>query len=209
MPRFSPPKNNLVILSAAKFEAVALLKILEEKSIVYEYLDVGVGALESAKSAVRICDFCQDKDVIFIGSCGIFGLFKSIELVQVATIKWQPAGDREGISYSIENSAPDIEADTKPNSSIEVSLPKCTMICAPGVSLKPCLAYEQTLHCESLELYSLAAEIMKSCASFTSIFAITNAIGPDAHQQWKQNFNLAYDQLAKYAGSLINGENLN
>lgn len=199
-------KKKLVILSAAKFEADALLKSLEENSIAYDYLCVGVGALEAAKSAKIVGEFCRGKDVIFIGSCGIFGAFKNIELVQVGSIKWQPTGDREGLSYTIENSAPPIDSDIKPFRNIEVSLPKCTMICAPGVSLKQHHAYEQALHCESLELYSVAAEILNSCASFTSIFAITNSIGPDAHVQWKQNFILAYDLLAKYAGSLLIGE---
>ena len=128
-------KKKISILIAEKFEADALLKTLEENSIAYDYFVLGLGTRESAKSAPEVVDFCGGKDVIFIGSCGIFGLFKSIELVQVGSIKWQPAGDREGLSYTIENSAPPIDSDTKPFLGKMVSMPKCTMMCAPRVSL--------------------------------------------------------------------------
>ena len=58
-------------------------------------------------------------------------------------------------------------------------------------------------HVENLELYSCIGEIAAQAASLAVVLAVTNAIGPDAHLQWRQNFAGAAGMTAEFVSSRL------
>jgi nucleoside phosphorylase len=56
---------------------------------------------------------------------------------------------------------------------------------------------------ENMEAASLAQLCRTLQIPFTALIAVTNTIGPDARNQWKQNFRQAGEQLAKTLQQIV------
>ena len=189
---------DLVIIAAAKFELDPLTNALQEKGMNPTTKLIGIGSLNAAKRARQVAEACRGRNVIFVGTCGIFGAFNRVHLIRAQEVLWLPTCERLGLSYTVKDSAPPIVLPPAP--AYCQSLPEKKVICSPGISLvsklpdhlsgDPCV--------ENLELYSCVGEIASQAASLAVVLAVTNSVGPDSHSQWRQHFAGAAGATAEF-----------
>lgn len=194
---------NLTIIAAAKFEVEPLKNALEQLGFAPEVQIVGIGALNAAKNARGVAEACRGRTAVFVGTCGSFSEFSRPVLITGQEVYWLPTSDRLGISYSIKDSAPPI----KLRKSLELTngLPSKKIICGPSISKIGTLPdnFLSDSCVENLELYSCAAEIEAKATSFSVILCVTNLVGPDSHQQWKEHFASAATETANFFKNAI------
>lgn len=189
---------SLTIISAVDFET----DLIKEKSLELhkplEFIYCGIGALNASENSALLKNMTYNKNVLFIGSCGIFGSFRHISLVSASDVYWLPYGERVRKTYCVRDLEPPIDISSK-KTNLSKETDSCSMICAPSISLDDCLpeTFKNTV-CENLELYSVVKAIYKNCATFDNIFAVVNKVGPDAHSQWKSNFKKAQVMIWDY-----------
>ena len=194
---------NPLLIAAAKFELDPLASSLQQHGHAPETRITGVGALNAAKKARALAELCRGRDVVFVGTCGTFGTFTKVHLVRATDVLWLPTCERLGFSYTVKDSAPPITLPEPP--AFARSLPPRRVICSPSISLVAKLPDGQQGEglVENLELYSCIGEIAAQAASVAVILAVTNAIGPDAHLQWRQNFAGAAGMTAEFVSSRL------
>jgi hypothetical protein len=194
---------NPVLVAAAKFELDPLVNALQERGHTPEARLTGIGALNAAKKALRLADACRGRDVIFVGTCGSFTPFTKVYLVRATGVHWSPTCERMGLSYTVKDSAPEIALPEPPT--FCRSLPPRRVVCSPGISLvgKPPEGIAADTVVENLELYACVGEILAAAASLAVILAVTNAVGPDSHAQWRQNYAGAAGLTAEFIGARL------
>lgn len=194
---------NPILIAAAKFELDPLTNSLQQLGHTPECKLTGVGAINAAKKARGLGDACRGRHVIFVGTCGTFGTFQKVHLVRASDVVWSPTCERLGFSYTVKDSAPAIALPDPP--AYCKSLPARRVVCSPGISLVSKVpdgcATEATV--ENLELYSCIAEIAAQAASVAVLLAVTNAVGPDSHSEWRQNFATAAGITAEFVSSRL------
>jgi hypothetical protein len=194
---------NPVIVAAAKFEADPLTSVLQEKGHTPETRLTGVGAINAAKKARAIGESVRGRNVIFVGTCGTFGAFGKVTLVRAHDVLWSPTCERMGFSYTVRDSAPPIALPEAP--AWARGLPARRVLCSPGISLVGKLpdGVSADTAVENLELYSCIGEIAANAATLVVVLAVTNAVGPDSHAQWRQHFTGAAGLTAEYVGTRL------
>lgn len=195
-----------LIVSAAKFEVEPLLERLETTENQIQYVEAQVGSIKSARSSGMLFEKAKGKDVIFIGSCGVFGEFIEPTLVRAKKTVWLPTCERVNIAYSINGVDEPFTLPKPPTWTKDIE--EATVICASTISktseisdesaIRAGINKEKDLLVENLELYSVAEVLASSAKSFVSIFAITNAVGSNSHKQWKVNFKKAATLTSDY-----------
>jgi len=187
--------NNLIV-SAVEFEITPILNALKLKDQHYESFHCGIGPLNAAKSISELKTKAQNKNVIFVGTCGVFSGFEKTEIVTASNVSWQPACLRHDLGSEIEGLYPDIQLrklDPEFNSVSLGKIREVSMICSSVISLNSSLNNPAVSGrtCENLEFYSVAEELKNVSKTFVNFFAITNEICPEARSQWKRNFKEA------------------
>lgn len=187
-----------VIIAAAKFELDPLVGALQEKGLTPTTKLIGIGAINAAKRARAVAESCRGRHVVFVGTCGTFGSFSRMHLVRASEVIWLPTCERMHLSYTVKDSAPPITLPPPP--AYISSLPERKVICSPGISLVSKLPdnLAPELCVENLELYSCIGEIATQAASLSVVLAVTNAVGPDSHSQWRQHFAGAAGATAEF-----------
>jgi hypothetical protein len=191
------------IISAAKFEAEPIYKTNFHR-LVDEYVEVGVGVLNSMFNLPPLVDRLRDRNILFVGTAGRFGEFISTELTCAAEVRWLPTGDRLNNSYSV----PHHEAiKLKPITLLSHDIASVTALCGPSVSTDIPEGFAALVPdaVENIELYGVASRIAPVARSFTAILGVTNTIGPDSHIQWKENWHACATKTAEFL-DLIAGE---
>lgn len=194
---------NPILVAAARFELEPLASALQQRGHTPELRLTGIGALNAAKKARTLSEVCRGRDVIFVGTCGTFGVFAKPMLVRATEALWMPTCERVGLSYTVKDTAPPLNLPDPP--SIYRLLPPKRVVCSPAISLVGKLpeGFAPEACVENLELYSCIGDIAATAHSLAVILAVTNAIGPDAHSQWRQNFAAAAGMTAEFIGARI------
>lgn len=192
-----------LLISAAKFEVEPLSNALQQNGHTPDILLTGVGALTAAKRAKMIGEACRGRQVIFVGTCGSFSPFQKVYLIRATEVYWSPTCERLKLSYSVKDSCPPIQLPEPP--AYIRGLPTRKVLCSPGISLvgKTPEGFASDLIVENLELYSCIGEIASQAASLAVILAVTNAVGPDSHMEWRQNYANAAGRTAEYIAARI------
>lgn len=163
------------------------------------FASCGIGPLAAAKAVASLAEQAVNRDVVFIGTAGIFAPhFTKPYLVRATGVRWLQADERLGHAYSIPGIYPRMKLTSLPAWS--KSLPSCEVVCTSTISLAAKLPddLDPTHTIENLELYSCAHEVSFAARSFVALFGITNAIGPDAHQQWRTHHSEAASLTAQF-----------
>lgn len=189
---------NPVLIAAAKFELDPLANALQARGHTPETRLVGIGALNAAKKARQIGDACRGRNVIFVGTCGAFAPLTKVHLVRATEVLWSPTGDRLGFSYTVKDTSPPLLLPEPPT--FVKGLPARRVLGSPGISLVSKLpdGIAADTVVENLELYACISEIAAQAASLAVVLAVTNAVGPDSHSQWRQNFAAAAGLTAEF-----------
>jgi hypothetical protein len=192
---------NPLLIAAAKFEIEPLLNALQQIGHTPDYILTGVGAINAAKRARSIAETARGRSVIFVGTCGSFSPFSKVYLVRASEVHWSPTCERLRLSYTVKDSAPPIILPEPP--AYLRNLPSRKVLCSPSISLVSKLpdgfSAEQSV--ENIELYSCIGEVSSQCANLSVVLAVTNAVGPDSHAEWRQNFTIAAGRTAEFIAS--------
>lgn len=179
-----------LLISAAPFEVAATIHALASLHFAFDYQRIGIGPFPLEQSHPNLSIIAKDRDVIFIGTCGIFGAFTEPRLVIAEQAHWLPTCERHQLSYQAAQPLPPISwkmAAKNPAPPVET----CIAICAPNVSLSDQLPVEylqkSTSVVETIELYRVATLVQPVAKSFCVLLGITNSVGPHAREQWREN----------------------
>lgn len=197
--------EHLLIIAAALFEVEETVQKLRDQGIDAHAKPIGVGALAAAYNARTLADQCAGANVFFLGTCGTFARFEEVRLVQVGSAHWLPTSDRLGLSYTVQGICPPRQLPKPPEALTALpSLPIVTAICGPSISLDATLpsTFPRETSVENLELYSVLPDVAERAKSFAAILAVTNGVGPSAHQEWRRNFRTAAILTAEYLAQL-------
>lgn len=187
----------LLLVSAVAFELEPTTKLLAAAGVPHSVATLGIGALEAAKSCHRIASLSEHKHVIFMGTCGAFRGFQQPTVYRIRQVHWVPTGERLGQAYTVKDTAPPLTLSR--HNPLYDDLPSADAVCSPAISTTAELPEGFQIKppvLENLELYSVAAEIQAVAQSFTALLTTTNAIGKEAHNQWRNNFKPAAELTA-------------
>ncbi len=177
--------SELILVSAAAFETKPLRDLCDGRGLSYQVFETGIGPLNASESIHQLASVCYQKPVVFIGTCGVFGSFDGVELVRPNRVHWLPAGERLGFAYSISGLHKPYSLN---GSTSHTKLSEVDVICSPTISIVAGGTFpdQQRRYVENLELYSCMNGLEKS-KKLLIVLAVTNAIGPDAHRQWRSH----------------------
>jgi hypothetical protein len=196
--------DKILLVSAARFE-ISDLKVFESLRDRVEYFEIGVGALLASKRSFLLEKISRGRQVIFVGTCGVYGNFSGVHLVRAISVSWLPTCVRHDLGYQVP-AQPDTFDISKSHLHFE-SLPPAEVICTPTVSLDSgeSLLHESAMSgmpiVENLELYSILPEAMTTASSFTAILGVTNRVCRESHDQWLQN----HKEAAQLSGEILGG----
>lgn len=184
--------NEIVILSAAPFEAQALCERLKHLGLSFTYDSFGIGPVQTAWRAPELAQKYARRNIIVVGTAGAFFRFSSLKLVKPRVCKWMPTCAREGIGQLIEGIEP--EWDVSQKAALSLNFDDVTVHTSPCITTKTASLIDPN-SVENMELYCLKP-VFDAAETFDAIFAITNAVGPQGRQQWRENFRDAGELTA-------------
>lgn len=195
----------IAILAAAPFEISPLLEELSKQKIPYNIYSCGIGPLNAAQNLSHLRQEIKGKDVIYVGTCGVFSQFNGVELLSFSETIWSPISERVGLGATIEGLHPPISI---PNRTPWLDLADSLVLTSEAISSTSALSasywerWGNKRIVENLEAY-LCAQLAKDCKSFTPILAVTNQVGWEGRQQWRQNYQIAAQKTAEYVISKL------
>ena len=178
--------SRLVIASAAAFESEELVRRLGLLSIPVTNIITGIGHTQSTIIASRLQNFIRGRDVIFCCTGGVIGPFEAVSIFRATSVKLAPFDVRAGHSELL-----DPFDATCALTGLPLDLPTCDVFASLGITVACEVRPIPGVKLETLELYGVARAWLSEANSFTAIVASTNATGPTARQQWRDNFQLA------------------
>ena len=194
--------KSLLVISAVGFEAKPTLDMLEKNNIEHEYMEIGIGPINAAKSTTALKEKAKGKNVIYLGSAGSFGEFSAPYLVMVNKVYWMPTAERMGIAKYMEDLHKPISIPATGNFDLQAK----TVLTSTSVSLDASISLdlpEQSKLIENMEAYSVAAELNEVAESVDIIFGITNGVGPEGSKEWVKNFKKISAMTAEYLESQL------
>jgi hypothetical protein len=183
--------SRLIIASAAPFETAELVGRLTKAAIPVTNIITGIGHTQSTLIAGKLQNFVRGRDVVFCCTGGVIGPFISPIIFRASSVRLGSFDVRRGYSHLLEEFDPPC-----PLTGLPIDLPTCDVVNSLGVTLASEPAAGGAVTLETLELYGVARAWLPVARSFTAIVASTNATGPDARVQWRNNFKLAASQTA-------------
>ena len=189
--------SDLLIISAVKFEAEPTLLMLDKNSIKYDYIEVGIGPLNAAKSATALKEKASQKNVLYLGSAGTFGTFSAPYLVRVSKVWWMPTAERMGLAKHMKDLHRPIGVPLTEN----IDLPIKQVLTSSSISLNNEISVElpgQDLLIENMEAYPVTEQLTASAKSVDIIMGITNGVGPQGSEDWARYFKQVSQMTADY-----------
>lgn len=168
-----------------------------------DYLEIGIGLFAALQNCTNNRSMFIGRDIIFVGTGGVFDDFKKPELYLIDEVSWLPLCERLGISYQV---------PTMPKIALKPlnehrNLKRAGAICSGNITKTdhPNYFTETKTYIENIELYSCALAAKDVCKSFTALLASTNKVGPESHAQWKANYIEAASITEHYLKKSIAG----
>jgi purine-nucleoside phosphorylase len=148
----------------------------------------GVGALAAAVTTARLVQELAPSRVLFVGTCGAYDESLALgELVRAAEALAVSLDVLEGRAYLPENEVHRWPATLA--SVLPLPFPAHQVAVPPGIT--------RTLHgaqrlrafatVEHLELTGVFAACHAAGIPVGAVLAVANVVGPDAHEQWREN----------------------
>lgn len=173
-----------------------------------EFIELGVGVINSIITlGQQINRFSQKSRAVLVGTAGIFADdFVPGAVYQASVFRWDSLGSALNQGYLPGLLYPDISAPTVPSSSAEPE--KIPVITTPEItSGKEGARALQKRHgraLENLEAYGIACLLKKHNIPLSGFFSVTNRVGKEGHQQYLDNKQSAWENLAEVVPRWLN-----
>jgi len=185
-----------LFLGAVEAELTALKERIRESDLV-SFAEVGIGIAEAAVRTTEVLlaqPSLKQLSVVFVGSSGTRD--HDIPLLSLVVSSSCNLYDHEAElerAYYPEPYGNRVEADKELLHHFEASLGNTAQV-APIVSPLSIASVEveqRELFFENLELFGVASACHRFEVPWVSISAVTNHVGPEAHEQWRENCEAA------------------
>lgn len=189
--------SDFLIISAVAFEAKPTREMLDRHGVRYDYMEIGIGPVYAAKSAARLKETSEGKNVLYLGSAGSFAPFSAPYLVTADKVWWMPTAERMGLAKYMKDLYKSVEIPVTGH----FDLPVKQILTSSSVSFNAGIEValpERELLIENMEAYSVAEELMEGAKTVDIIMGITNGIGPDASKDWVRHFKSIAQLTADY-----------
>jgi len=198
--------TRLIIASAAAFETDESLQVLSKTDLEITRIVTGIGMTQSALISARTMDLVAGRHVVFCGTGGIVGNFSGTGLYSAQEIQLGPMDVRQGHCELLSDF--DYSISLRP---IELQLNTCNIVCSVGVTvglednvlMRQKFTNKSSSIIETIELYAVARAWLPVVRSFTAIIAVTNATGPNARTDWRNNFRYAATMTASFLADKV------
>jgi hypothetical protein len=174
-------KKRLIISSAALFEVLPLLRVLDDSNVAYTYIEVGVGSINAAIISKSFNRIICERDIYFIGTCGSSQSRFVGSLVEAQSVCWSPGDVAKGDAYLVPNMEPTVDFSKSQGHSFS-DVERVAIDCSPSISKR---TFEDSGRFENIELYSVACNWASRANSMISILGVTNTISPNSHDEWR------------------------
>lgn len=154
----------------------------------------GVGALAAARETARLIAEERPGRILFIGTCGGYpGRLETGECISASEAIATSLDEREGRCYR-----PGIE-ETRWPATWPLPLPAHRVAVTPGItrSLEGAARLGELAEAEHLELSGVFAAAKAAGVPVGAALAVANAVGPNAHEEWKANHRRLSEALVQ------------
>ncbi|MFK7874113.1 MAG: hypothetical protein AB8C84_13260 [Oligoflexales bacterium] len=190
-------------VSAVKFELQPLLEVNPDVDV-YEF---GIGALETESRSREIFEKTKDRDVIYVGTCGVLDKWEEPYLISPSHTSWLPLCERIGLSWPL---------PALPTYSLRrfSSLRSGHVLCSTHIAKSSEVSEDiQTrlsgvrdeIFYENLELYSFVRHATQ-CRSLKVVLGVSNEVCIEGRQQWKENFRVLAKKTCDFLCAEHNGQ---
>lgn len=156
---------------------------------------VGIGPVAAAVGACRWLTRFQPRQVLLLGTAGVYpgcGLALG-QAVQVAEAMQLDGACELGLArYPLLGAEEAVQAQAWPG-----EIPPVRVGCLIGLTLDADLAqrigHRRQLQLENMEAYAVGKAAQAFGASWSAVLGISNQVGPQGHEQWKQHRHQAQE----------------
>jgi nucleoside phosphorylase len=209
----------LLILGAVE-EEVKRLRHLEQQKLGIRIHCVGIGSVEAAANTSKLLaqylhNSEQSLGVLFIGSVGAYdGSVEKLSLVVSSHTAQLDAASMSGKGFVPEAQTTALQADSELSEKVRCGLN--SSFCVAGICSPPSITANSILgkeiseatlcDYENLELFGVALASQNLQVPWSSVCAVTNSVGAEAHKQWQQYQELAASQTAQALTSWLENQ---
>jgi len=148
-------------------------------------VSVGVGPLRAALGAARALAARQPPAVVLVGTCGAYPGGPPIGAQFVAgALGFADLGAAGGLGYT-PLPPPILHADAALSAVFRLPAASVLTLGAITSSATVAAALGASWSLEHLEAYAVAAACAEHGVPFAAVLGVTNAVGPDAHAEWR------------------------
>lgn len=176
-------------------EELAPLKELLGNSENHDYFSCGVGSIEAAANLARYLETSNVENVIFLGSCGASDTdIELLSLVVSSNVHLSERSLVEEDSYLPEIMSKELAASSGllglfSGVNVGIFYSATGITCFEGF-------FEDAF--ENLELFGIATACSQKDIPWVAVSCVTNHVGPNAHSEWKKNFQAAAEKIAEF-----------
>jgi len=192
--------KSLLICSAIEAELDTLKPVCDRLGA--DRLVCGIGNVEAGIALSRRLADVHYTEVIFTGSCGVYGSFSgtyesafSCEFVQKDLGLMLGRAHSPANKHVLHKAGP---LGRKLGEGMRTGVTNCP----DSVSLDLSGADTSGVAFENLECFGLARAAEIAGVHFSAVFAVTNAVGPSGSAQWRANYRAFSDLLQEEIGRL-------
>jgi hypothetical protein len=184
--------SRIVIASAAAFETDDLVLNLERAGLVFTRIVTGIGLTQASITCARLLEVVQGRHVFFICTGGVIGSDPSMRVYSARRVRLCPHDIRSGSSELVGDYDPTLILDGE-----DLGFGHVDIAGSLGVSVRLEANRRHDNMVETIELYGVARAWQHQTKSFSAFVTTTNQTGPDARDQWRQNFKTAAQLTAQ------------
>ena len=184
--------SRIIIASAAAFETDALVVNLEKAGVPFTRIFTGIGLTQTSMTCARLADLVFGRHVFFVCTGGVIDAEPIMRIYAARRVYLAPYDIRHGTSELVGQFDPDmtLNGDDLGCSQIDVAG-------SLGVSVQTDRTDNQDHLIETMELYGVARAWRHHAKSLSAFVTTTNATGPKAREQWRDNFKKAAQLTAE------------
>ena len=170
---------------------VAVVAAVEAELGPLEGTALGVGPLRAAAAAARLVEATRPDAVVLVGSAGSYPGGPAVgEVVSSRLLGWADGASALNQAYVPLPPAP---VEGAPTLLAHTDVTRATVLTVAAITTEPALIGalarygEQAWEVEHLEATAVAVACAQAGVPFLALLGIANRVGPNAHEEWKQN----------------------
>lgn len=173
--------------------------------------EVGIGCISAALETSRLISQLQPTHVLFVGSIGAIAKDVSPQtLVSATSTLFLDQALVTGKSYLPEAMTTHITADKQLSyllTRLNIAILEAPIYTTPSITkdsqIASLIARSANAMFENLELFGVAAACERSSIAWNAVCSVTNTVGENGHEEWKNNYLAAAESTFLFLEPLL------